>query len=582
MTRLAIACAFFFLSFHATAQTYYSCDFEKGIPADFTLIDYDQNEPSLSMQKQGFSVGTPWIALTPTKNATGKAACSTSWYAKASTSDDWMILPKVTLCGTNPFISWRAMAADAKHADGYAVYISETGAMEKGGFDIAEPLFTTANETANWTEHRISLAKYAGKAVTIAFVNNSTDCSRLYVDDITIAESHKLSINVNLPKAISYAGDVTVSGQVSTNETTPIKGFTIGLEANGETTTQHFEAEVDKATPASFSLDHKLTIGKHETLPYYIWVETDGDRNEQALEVTSYPRKAVCEEGTGTWCGYCVRGIVMLDSIRNNYSDRIIGIAAHSGDVMQCDYVSEVAKYLGSSYPTGTVNRRQKCDPKDFIKLAEIFLNNNETLVDMNLETSFDKSLRTVQARTTLHFAEAQPSNTLALAYAIIENAVHKPGDDKYQQHNSYANGQKGKMGGYEKYGEYIPSEVMYYNDVARGFVDDLMGIEGSMPTNIEAEQAVTDERTFTLPDNILVDDNVEIVAMLIDKSDGRIINAQNTELVPGASAIKGVTDNGATTKSTVYGINGTTHNGIQPGLNIIRTAEGKFVKIIR
>lgn len=582
MKRLAIACAFFFLSFHATAQTIYSCDFEKGIPADFTLIDYDKNEPSQSMQKQGFSVGTPWITLTPIKDASGKAACSTSWYTKTGTSDDWMILPKITISGNNPFLSWRGMASDAKHADGYTVYISETGSTEKSGFNTTKPLFTTESETSHWTEHSVSLAQYIGKSVTIAYVNNSTDCSRLYIDDINIAERHKLSFSLDLTNNINYAGEVNISGLVSTTETIPIDGFTIGVEANGETTTQHFDTEVSNTKPATFSLKRKLTIGKHETVSYKVWAENDGDKNEQEFSITSYPRKIVCEEGTGTWCGYCVRGIVILDSIKKHYPDRIIGIAAHTGDPMQSDYINEIGKYLGSSYPTGTVNRRQRCDPKDFIKMAYILLNGNETLVDIDLKTSFDKTTRTVRACTTLHFAEGQPNNTLALAYAILENAIHRPGDEKYRQHNSYANGKSGIMGGYEKYGEYIPSEVMYYNDVARGFIGDLMGIEGSIPPDLEAEQPIVDERIFTLPDNIFVDDNVEIVSMLIDKSDGRIINAQNAELVPGASCIRGIKEEQQATRLYIYDINGAQHNSIQHGLNIIRTASGKVMKTIK
>lgn len=584
MTRSAIACAFFFLSFHASAQTYLSCDFEKGIPADFTLRDYDQNEPSASMKKLGFSVGTPWIQVATNKVATEHAACSTSWYAQAGTSDDWMITPAVTISGSNPILTWRAMAADSKHADGYAVYISETAGKEKADFNVALPLFSVAKEEATWTEHLISLAQYKGKTVTIAFVNNSTDCSRILVDDVTIEESHKLNIAVDLPAGINYMGDVQISGTVSTRGEGTVNGFTIGLEAKGETTTQHFDAAVSAAAPAKFTLDRKLQIGKHETLPYNIWVEVDGDRNSISRTVTSYPQKAVCEEGTGTWCGWCVRGIVMLDSIKNHYGDRIIGIAAHQGDVMSSDYISGISRYLGSSgLPAGTVARRQNCDPKNFINYSLALLNYGEILSDIDLKTNFDKSTRTVTATTTIHFAEAQRNNSLAVAYAILENRVHRPGDDNYRQHNSYANGKAGVMGGYEKYDEYIPSEVMYFNDVARGYVGDILGIDGSIPTDVAAEEAVVDERSFTLPDNILVDDNVEIVALLIDKTDGRIVNGQNVELVPGSGAgIKTIGSDPNTGMSAVYSVNGMRTDGLSRGINIIRTSDGRVIKVIK
>lgn len=584
MTRSAIACAFFFLSFHATAQTYLSCDFENGIPAEFTLHDYDRNEPSASGKKFGFAVGIPWIQVATNKAATAHAACSTSWYANAGTSDDWMITPAITLSGSNPVLTWKAMASDAKHADGYAVYVSETAGKDKADFNVATPLFSVAKEDANWTEHTVSLSQYKGKTITIAFVNNSTDCSRLLIDNLTIEENHKLNIAVDLPTGINYMGDVTLSGMVSTRETEPVCGFTVGLEANGETTTQHFDAVVTASEPAKFTLDRKLSIGKHETLPYNIWVEADGDRNTISRAVTSYPQKAVCEEGTATWCGWCVRGIVMLDSIKKNYGDRIIGIAAHQGDVMASDYISGISGYLGSNgLPAGTVSRRQSCDPKNFVNFSLALLNYGEILSDIDLKTNFDKTTRTVTATTTIHFAEAQKNNNLALTYAILENRVHKPGNDSYKQHNSYADGEHGVMGGYEQYGEYIPSEVMYFNDVARGYVDDILGIDGSIPADIDAGQPVVDERSFTLPDNILVDDNVEIVALLIDKKDGRIVNGQNVELVPGSvTGINTVANTSALRTSAVYSVNGMRINGLTKGINLIRTSDGRTVKVTK
>lgn len=584
MTRSAIACAFFFLSFHASAQTYLSCDFESGIPAGFTLRDYDQNEPSASMKKLGFSVETPWIQVATNKAATEHAACSTSWYAHAGTSDDWMITPAITLSGSNPILVWRAMASDAKHADGYAVYISETAGNEKADFNVSTPLFSSAKEETSWAEHTVSLAQYSGKTITIAFVNNSTDCSRLLVDDVTVEESHKLNIAVDLPTGINYMGEVKVSGTVSTRGEETVSGFTVGLEANGETTTQHFDAAVTAAEPAKFTLDRKLQIGKHESLPYNIWVEADGDKNGISRTLTSYPQKVVCEEGTGTWCGWCVRGIVMLDSIKNHYGDRIIGIAAHQGDVMSSDYFSGISRYLGSDgFPAGTVARRQNCDPKNFIKYSLALLDYAEILSDIDLKTNFDKATRTVTATTTIHFAEAQKNNSFAIAYAILENRVHRPGDDNYKQHNSYANGKAGVMGGYEKYDEYIPSEVMYFNDVARGYVGDILGIDGSIPTDVAAEEAIVDERSFQLPDNVLVDDNVEIVALLIDKKDGRIVNGQNIELVPGSgTGIKKIANNSDFGKPAVYTVNGMRIKYLSSGINIIRTSDGRLLKVTK
>lgn len=130
MKKTAIACAFFFLSFHATAQTYLSCDFENGIPNSFVLKDYDGNTPSEAMAREGFSVGTPWIAVAPDKGKSNHVAASTSWYNPAGTSDDWMTTPSLTLTGSHPQLQWTAKSSDKKHRDGYEVYISTNGGTE--------------------------------------------------------------------------------------------------------------------------------------------------------------------------------------------------------------------------------------------------------------------------------------------------------------------------------------------------------------------------------------------------------------------------------------------------------------------
>lgn len=150
MKKLSIllSCALALAATHATAQTYLECDFNEGIPSNFTLIDNDGLSPSVSMERLGFAVGTPWIAATP-KDASDMAAASTSWYASAGQSDDWMITPAVAIADDGAILRWRAMASDKTHRDGYAVYISESAGTTVADFDTSAPLFTVAEEEAD-------------------------------------------------------------------------------------------------------------------------------------------------------------------------------------------------------------------------------------------------------------------------------------------------------------------------------------------------------------------------------------------------------------------------------------------------
>ena len=73
------------------------------------------------------------------------------------------------------------------------------------------------------------------------------------------------------------------------------------------------------------------------------------------------PFKAVIvEEGTGTWCPWCVRGTVFMDVLSHRYEGLFIPIAVHNGDPM---VVSEYDQFVAnwpeySGYPGMIVGRQ--------------------------------------------------------------------------------------------------------------------------------------------------------------------------------------------------------------------------------
>ncbi len=586
MNKCAIACsAIFFLSFHASAQTYLNCDFTNGIPADFTLIDNDGNTPSADMAKEGFIVGTPWLTASP-KGESNLAACSTSWYMPAGTSDDWMITSAFTVQDDNVELSWRAMASDKRNRDGYAVYVSEVGGKSVSDFNLQQPIFTVAQEENVWTRHAVSLDAYKGKTISIAFVNNSTNKSRLYIDDLYAGVHSDLLCQLTTAKGVPSLGDATISGKAYTDEDKTFDGFDVVLSYGDESYSQHFADKITKDSPVSFTLDHKINLQKYKPVNYSVTVSAENQSHTLNSTITAYQRKVVCEEGTATWCGYCVRGLVYVDSLKMYAQDWAIPIAAHSGDVMSNGYASQLDSFWGvDGLPAGVVNRKQKSDPGKFFTIGKKMMAKETVLVDIDLQAQLDNATRAVSTTTTLHFAEPDRTANYALAYAVIENNVHQPDDDNYRQHNSYANGVEGEMGGYEKYGDYIPASVMYYQCVARGYVDDFNGIAESVPTEYKADEALTYEKDFILPDGILDDRNTELVVMLIDKSDNHIVNAQIAPL--GENELMGIgnitaNNSSAVGKTAYYNANGMLLNKMQKGLNIIHQADGKVIKIVR
>ena len=81
-----------------------------------------------------------------------------------------------------------------------------------------------------------------------------------------------------------------------------------------------------------------------------------------------YPRTQVIEEGTGTWCGFCPRGIATTERLQNESKTQknavpFIVIAVHQG---QGDYfiepmeVSDYRFLRFSGFPGGIINRKKR------------------------------------------------------------------------------------------------------------------------------------------------------------------------------------------------------------------------------
>ena len=557
MNKILILCAAALLgTAELNAQTYLECDFSGGIPTDFTLIDGDQLTPSRDMQNLGFEVGTPWVAYTP-KGEDGPVACSTSWYMEAGTSDDWMILPALTIADDHVVLRWRAMASDKKHRDGYVVYA--TTDVDAADLKAAQwqPLLTVDKEENTWTLHNLDLAAYKGQAVRLAFVNNSTDQSRLYVDDVFVGVKADLQLKLVTGTGVPNNGQVAFSGTVTNLTEAAIPNYTIGLSYGGETYTQQIDEPLASGASAAFTLDQPIPLPFHEQVAYTIWADNGNSRHTVESTVTSYPRHVVCEEGTGTWCGWCVRGHVALEYLHEHCSDWTIGIAAHNGDPMANEYEGLLSSYKNSGYPSGTCNRIVRTDPGDFEMAARKAFNTETVLVAMQAEASLNTETREVSTTTQLWFAEGQQAADYRIGFSIIENNVHVPDDPGYDQNNSYS-GSSTEMGGYENLPGNVPAAQMWYQEVARGFVENFKGVSGSIPASFEAEEEITYSKSFTLPDGILDDRNTAVVIMVIDQADGHIINALQLPL--GENEINGI-ENAvqptATSSAALYDLSG-------------------------
>lgn len=559
----------------AEAQTtYFQTGFDEGMPTSFTLHDEDGCIPSTDMSQLGFAVGKAWIVnagVDPT-DSTNKVAISTSWYKKAATANDWMVTGGVKVESEKSILRFRSMARDADYRDGFKVYISETGTAV-ADFTQA-PVLTVSEENNSWTTHTIDLSSYAGKSIYIAFVNDSKDDAALYLDDIFIGIPSAVSISLTMPRVYDGYGNIPITGIVKATE--DVSSYTVCFKGNGQTVSQTFGA-LKAGASNQFTLDKTFNLNRNETATYLAYAKAGDDSTGVSGKVSAYLWKVVSEEVTGTWCGYCVRGIGAMKYMHQTYPEGFIGIAVHSNsssnvpDSMAITgdaYLTHIFSQMGSSgYPHAGSNRNAMywTDPYNIsTSYTSIKSRTQDHKFGISLSASYDAATNKINSTTDIYSAEDATAQDFRLAYVVIENLVHRTHAETgitnnycgYDQINYYAGGTNGKMYGYENMGSVLNADTMYFNDVARDIQPDYNGIGNVMPSTISEGDHFTYIYSQSMPATVLNKAHAELIVLLLNK-DGVIINADNCYISGTTTGITAVKENGTTADEHYYNLNG-------------------------
>jgi hypothetical protein len=141
------------------------------------------------------------------------------------------------------------------------------------------------------------------------------------------------------------------------------------------------------------------------------------------------------------------------------------------------------------------------------------------------------------------HFA-VDLSGDYRLACVFTEDDVTGTGST-WNQHNYYAGGNYGSMGGFENLTDPVPAADMHYNFVARTIIGGYTGVAGSLPSTITAGETDSHTFTYTVP---ATDDvsQMKAIILLINNQNGQILNGAKQELIstginPVVSNVAGV-----------------------------------------
>ena len=528
----------FALCFGATfvqAQTILSADFEGSLGADWTAENVWTHGTSatLSSQYLGFPDHTEFMAanddaLGANMDGSGK-----------------LISPVFDLStASNPILSFSAhfLNGDYQGADETAkVMITFDG----GNFWTEIYNIDEGAGNQEWHSHSVSLSDYIGvSTVQIAFDYNDGNQWNygFAVDDVSVFEPLDWDVAVSgfeLERYHEGPSTTPVSFTVTNNGANTVTSFDVHWTNGTDTYTETITGQ-SLEFGDSYTVNHgtELAIAAATLTNVEVWVDnldgnmdqddTNNMASDDAVGLSFVPaKKVVYEEATGTWCPWCTRGIVGLDYMIDTYPETFIGIAVHNGDPMT---ITEYDSNLDvGGYPSGFLDRMDEIDPGvAALEPAYTAQLNVLSPVGVEMEGSYDSGTREVTITMTSTFA-APFTSDIRFNLVVTEDGVTGTGSG-YDQANAYAGGGNGPMGGFENLPSTIPASEMVYDHVARAILGDWPGTAGSIPASVDFNEAASYTYTYTVPADYVME-NLHFVGMVIDQSNGSIMNAEQVKL---------------------------------------------------
>ena len=258
--------------------------------------------------------------------------------------------------------------------------------------------------------------------------------------------------------------------------------------------------------------------------------------------LTEYPKhKPLMEEYTGTWCGWCPRGMVAMEAMTEIYGDDFVGVAWHNSDPMQItgSYPNEV-----NGFPHAFLDRVIGCDPYGGTGGGTLGIQNDwksrsKVMAPATVELSAvwdDDSQNVIRVTSKTHFIRDFANSPYRLSYMLVADDLSGTGKSWAQSNNfsgqsSYANDKY--LGPLTRMSGTITD--MKYKDVVI-FVSSLgnTAIESSLPSSVKAAEPVTHEYLIDITNNTLVQDKTKlrVVAVLLNIESGEVAQAEKANVI--------------------------------------------------
>ena len=474
-----------------------------------------------------------------------------------------------------------------------------------------------------------SLSSIVGMSSSIQIGLDVSDCE---ANDATVSANPELTTLVKTKQQYPF--------YITNNSAKPITQLTYSISVdgvNGAEKSLDLSSPIESMETASIpyttafeddglhtvelnisKVNGNTNINKHSSAEYSII----------ALE-KSADRVSVVEEQTGTWCGWCPRGHVALDLLNKQLGDKVVTLAGHFANgesqvdpmnIYQLDKNSTQAEALadygfvamqlssmlgGGGLPGAMFDRVVAADPYvganttkgkngtyeyGATDLVNLLKEGNPSEADFSMTASWADDKNTdikVDLTTTFNYNRFG-SFPYGVAFVLSENGMTGKGAT-WKQLNYYSKlaGVNGAsdfnnpdMAAWFKAGSYV--STTYDNVVVQAWNPfGNAAIVDKSVTDIVKGEAIPFSTTLKVNSDLIQNyNNLTLSALLVNLNSLAVVNAAKVVLGNCAAGIEDVNSEANNNVVSRYNVNGMRINGAQKGLNIVKLANGKVVKM--
>ena len=427
-----------------------------------------------------------------------------------------------------------------------------------------------------------------------------------YITNNSAKPINQLTYSISVDGVNGAEKSLDLSSPIEPMETASIP-YTTAFEDDGVHTVELNISKVNGNT----------NINKHSSAEYSII----------ALE-KSADRVSVVEEQTGTWCGWCPRGHVALDLLNKQLGDKVVTLAGHFANgesqvdpmnILGDNITSQAEAFAdyggvamilssmlgGGGLPGAMFDRVVAADPYvganttkgkngtyeyGATDLVNLLKEENPSEADFSMTASWADDKNTdikVDLTTTFNYNRFG-SFPYGVAFVLSENGMTGKGAN-WKQLNYYSKlaGVNGAsdfnnpdMAAWFKAGSYV--STTYDNVVVQAWnpLGDAAIVDKSK-TDIDKGEVIPFSTTLKVNSDLIQNYNdLTLSALLVNLNSLAVVNAAKVVLGNCAAGIEDVNSEANNNVVSRYNVNGMRINGAQKGLNIVKLANGKVVKM--